>query len=273
MTNSKNDEVQKPKRGAKPMEADPGEYPFSAGEGNLGKFRQKSKRINAELGKYSLTEKQAKVLGFVTDHIDQVGFPPTVRQIANYFGISAKAAHDHLRAISKKGYIRLFPGSARGMELVRQSEFNEPKEKDVSQTPVASLMSDVVVVPLVGSIAAGSPILAEENIESKLTFPRSFLSKTGNLFALHVRGDSMQEAGILDGDVAILEQLSDPMGALNNGDIVAAIIDGEATLKTFNKKRSTIELVPENKKYSVITLKAKDNPSIAGRLVGVYRRY
>ncbi len=243
-----------------------GTYPYRPGEGDLGNHREKSKRVNEELGKYSLTEKQKKVLEFVTEHIQTIGFPPTVRQIAVYFGVSAKAAHDHLRAIAKKGYLRLFPGSARGMEVIKTSE-----EKDFE--PAGTASEAATEVPLVGSIAAGAPILAQENIESRLAFPRSFLPKTGNMFALRVKGDSMEEAGIFDGDIAVLKQVEDSNAEVKNGDIVAAMIDGDATLKTFQKTRGKVELMPENKKYKPIPLEAKDNALIVGKLVGVYRKY
>ena len=96
-------------------------YPFEPGAGTLGKHREKSRRLHESLGKLSLTEKQAKILQFIEEHIEKVGFPPTVRQAADFFSISAKAAHDHLRAVAKKGYIRLFPGSARGIEIIKSN--------------------------------------------------------------------------------------------------------------------------------------------------------
>lgn len=246
-----------------------GFYPFKPGQGSLGKHRAKSKRVNEELGKYSLTEKQNKVLQFVAEHINKISFPPTVRQIATYFGISAKAAHDHLRAIAKKGYIRLFAGSARGMEIVN----SEPPKDKINQVPLNELVSDITSIPLLGTIAAGTPILAEENIERRLTFPRSFLPKTGNMFALRVKGDSMVDAGILDGDIAVLKQVEDVNSEVKNGNIVAAMIDGDATLKTFQKKRNKIVLLPQNASFKPIELTSRDNAHILGRLVGVYRKY
>lgn len=231
-------------------------YPFPAGEGNLGVFRAKSGRVDETLGKYSLTEKQAKILSFIKSHISRLGFPPTIRQIASYYSISAKAAHDHLRAIANKGYLRLFPGSARGMELV---------EKD---------NDGVVYVPLVGTIAAGQPILAEECIEKRIPLPKSFLNHAaGDLFALKVKGDSMEKAGILDGDIAVIKQVSDFRVEVQNGDIVAALIGDEATLKTYYRKKEGIELHPANERYPVIRLEEKDSPVIMGKLVGIYRRY
>ena len=243
-------------------------YPFEAGGGDLGEHRTKSPRLNTELGKYSLTEKQDKVLTFLREHIEQVGFPPTVRQIANYFNISAKAAHDHLRSIAKKGYLRLFPGAARGMEVVRQGD-----EEESSSSMVADVLSNTSLIPLVGSIAAGTPILAEENIDTHLSFPKAFMPTTGTIYALKVKGDSMENAGILDGDIAVMMQINDARTEVKNGDVVAALIEGDATLKTFLRKKNSIELVPENPRYKPIVLTERDHAMIVGKLIGVYRKY
>jgi len=251
-----------------------GQYPFKAGSGSLGEHRAKSKRVNSQLGKLSLTEKQAKILEFISNHISSVGFPPTVRQIAEYFNISAKAAHDHLKAIAKKGYLRLFPGHARGMEVMKNSNGDDLSSIDnINNTPLTELMRSVTIVPLIGTIAAGVPILAEENIDDKLTFPKAFLPTVGNMFALRIKGDSMEEAGIHDGDIAVLKQVSDFKTEVKNGDIVAAIIDGEATLKTFEKKGTKMRLLPANSNYSPIDLKATDFVRLAGILVGIFRSY
>ena len=253
------------------MKIEEGVYPYHTGDGSLGKHRAKSKRVNETLGKYSLTEKQAKVLSFVSNHINTVGFPPTVRQVASYFGVSAKAAHDHMRAIAKKGYLRLFPGSARGMEVVRMDDDSHTQVD--SKNTLSQIIQDTVGIPLLGTIAAGVPILAEENVDSMLSFPRSFLPKTGNMFALKVKGESMIEAGIFDGDIAVLKQVSDVNTEIKNGDIVAALLDGEATLKEFLRKKSHIELLPKNSSFKSIIVSGTANAAIIGLLVGVYRRY
>ena len=247
------------------------QYPFEPGSGTLGKHREKSRRLHENLGKLSLTEKQAKILQFVEEHIDKVGFPPTVRQAADFFSISAKAAHDHLRAVAKKGYIRLFPGSARGIEVIKSN--NKQQESQSPATSMSEILQESAVVPLIGSIAAGVPILAEENVEKQLTFPKAFLPSAGNMFALRVKGDSMEKAGILDGDIAVLKQVSDATSEIKKGDIVAALIDGEATLKRFEKTGSNVILHPENDSYQPIKVSSKDNLSIVGKLVGVYRKY
>ncbi|RME92647.1 MAG: transcriptional repressor LexA [Candidatus Hydrogenedentota bacterium] len=257
-----------PGRKRNALQIETGVNPFQKKHASLGKFRAKSKRINQELGKYSLTEKQAKVLDFMTNYVKKVGFPPTVREVADYFKISAKAAHDHIRSIAKKGYIRIFPGAARGMEIV------DLEGVKGSNTPVLkTVMESTTIVPLIGSIAAGAPILAEENIDSYLSFPKSMLPMGGQFFALRVRGDSMEGAGIFDGDIAVLKQVNDVNSEVKNGDIVAALIDGDATLKTYEKARNKINLKAENPKYDPISLSAQSNASIVGKLVGIYRKY
>lgn len=277
------------KRYKNTLQAQDAEYPFQAGDGNLGKRQQKSKRIKSHLGKYSLTEKQYMIFKFIANHIQHVGFPPTVREVAIYFSISAKAAHDHLRAIAKKGYLRLFSGAARGMELLKTVD-GEPIEEQAKNTlskiatgetvskqsqaqNLIDLDSSTVVIPLIGSIAAGVPILAEENTEDYLSFPASFLPASGEMFALRVRGDSMEGAGIFDGDIAVIRKINSIDLELHNGDIVAALIEDEATLKTFRKNKKAVELHPENSRYSVIFLEQKYSSSIMGKLVGVYRSY
>ncbi len=232
-------------------------YPFKPGQGDLGEHKAKSKRVNSELGKNSLTEKQQTILDFIRDHIESVGYPPTVRQIATYYSISAKAAHDHVRAIARKGYINLSPGFARGIELVKD-------EEDLVET---------VTIPLLGRIAAGVPILAEENIDEKIALPKSFVPPTGNMFALQVKGDSMEKAGIFDGDIAVLRQVTNYAIEVRDGDIVAALIDGSATLKTYRAKGKQLFLQPENDRYSNIPLTGKDPVSIVGKLSGIYRKY
>ena len=240
-------------------------YPLQ-GVGDLGNHKLKSKRIDISLGKHSLTEKQDKVLSFVKDHVKKLGFPPTIRDIAEYFSISVKASHDHLKAIAKKGYMKLFPGVARGIELM------QPYESE-GISSYEEMMHSVQLVPLLGSIAAGKPILAHENIDTHLAFPKSFLPKTGNMFALKIKGESMEGAGILDGDIAVLKQFNESISDIKNGDIVAALIDGEATLKTFMKINQSIELKAENPKFAPIVLNDKQDLLILGILVGVYRKY
>jgi repressor LexA len=198
-----------------------------------------------------LTEKQYAIFKYIKDRIIESGFPPTVREIGDKFSITVKGAYDHLKAIEKKGFIRCTQNKSRAIELL--------KDKD------DMISSDSLNVPLVGRIAAGSPILAQENVEEYLSFPRSMF-KSGEFFALKVKGDSMVEAGIQDGDLAVIQK----QNTANNGEIVAAMIDDEATLKTFKKIDSKIHLIPANISYKPIIL---DNVDILGKLAALFRKY
>jgi repressor LexA len=201
--------------------------------------------------KKNLTLKQEKIFTLLKDSIRKDGYPPTVREIGEQFHITVKGAYDHLKAIEKKGYIHCNQNKSRAIELlVDRGEIQSP---------------DTVAIPLLGRIAAGSPILAEENIEDHLHFPRAMF-KSGELFALAVKGDSMIDAGINDGDIAIIKKQK----TANSGEIVAALIESEATLKIFKREKDRISLVPANPAYKPIK---SDSLEVLGKLVGLFRRY
>ena len=197
-----------------------------------------------------LTEKQELIFDFIKDKIKDCGFPPTVREIGEKFEITVKGAYDHIKAIEKKGFIKTEQNKSRAI-VVLGEECIEPV--------------NAINIPLVGRIAAGTPVLAEENIEEYLSFPKAMFGK-GDYFALSVRGDSMIDGGIFDGDIAIIKQ----QNTANNGDIVAAMIDEEATLKKFNKTGNKIQLIAENPAYKPIV---PDNLTILGKLSAVFRQY
>ena len=200
-----------------------------------------------------LTEKQLTILKYIESYIMEQGYPPTIREIGDRFNITAKGAYDHLKAIEKKGYIKCEKNRSRAIELLRTSSGEEPLTTD-----------KIVNIPLVGRVAAGMPILAQENVEEYLAFPRTMISGSG-VFALRVAGDSMKDAGISDGDIAIIQKQE----TAQNGDIVVALIDDEATLKTFYKEKKRVRLQPENDDYKPIYA---TNPAILGKLVGLYRQ-
>ena len=199
-----------------------------------------------------LTDKQLMIFEFIKEKINDSGFPPTVREIGDRFGITVKGAYDHLKAIEKKGYIRTEQNKSRAIVILGDSD-------------TAESASDGISIPLLGRIAAGSPILAEENIEDYLTFPESMFTN-GEYFALNVKGDSMIEGGILDGDIAIIKK----QNTANNGEIIAALLEDEATLKIFSKAGNAIKLVPMNSAYKPIECR---DLSILGKLAAVFRRY
>lgn len=199
-----------------------------------------------------LTEKQQLILKFLKESILDSGYPPTVREIGDRFGITVKGAYDHLKAIEKKGFIKTEQNKSRAIIILDSDDSHEPQSRGVS-------------IPLLGRIAAGMPVLAEENIETYLSFPEEMFGK-GDFFALNVSGDSMIEGGIFDGDIAIIRK----QNTANNGEIIAALIDDEATLKVFRKKSNTVELKPMNPSYSPIESR---DVTILGRLAGVFRHY
>jgi len=198
-----------------------------------------------------LTDKQQIILNYIREKINESGFPPTVREIGDRFGITVKGAYDHLKVIEKKGYIKTEQNKSRAIVILDDTD--------------TSPSSGGISVPLLGRIAAGSPILAEENIEEYLTFPEGAFG-SGDFFALNVSGDSMIEGGILDGDIAIIKK----QNTANSGEIVAALLEDEATLKVFQKTSDQIRLLPQNQAYKPIEGKEF---TILGKLAAIFRSY
>ncbi|MBN1496547.1 MAG: transcriptional repressor LexA [Spirochaetes bacterium] len=197
-----------------------------------------------------LTDKQEKIFVFIKESIRDSGFPPTVREIGEKFHITVKGAYDHVKAIEKKGFIKTEQNKSRAIVVLNEEE----------EIPV-----DAINVPLLGRIAAGSPIMAQENVEEYLSFPKSMF-RSGDYFALHVKGDSMIEGGINDGDIAIIKKQNN----CNNGDIVAALLEDEATLKRLKITGNKAMLMPENAAYQPIVA---ENIAIMGKLVALFRKY
>jgi repressor LexA len=198
----------------------------------------------------SLTKKQDRIFGFVRKHVQDIGYPPTVREIGMAFGISEKGAHDHLNAIEKKGYIRRIPKKPRAIEIL---EFVPQK-----------LPQTAVEVPIVGRVAAGEPVLASENVEGTLPVPREVV-KEDTCFALRISGQSMIDAGIFEGDLVIVRS----QNYADAGDIVVALLDEEATVKRFFRDGNRIRLQPENSVMSPIIV---DDAQILGKVVGLFRK-
>ena len=201
-----------------------------------------------------LTDRQQQIWNFLVEYVDRHGYPPTVREIGDEVGLaSPSTVHAHLANLERAGLLRRDPTKPRALELIGR-ERAEPVADDTA-----------VKLPLVGEIAAGAPLLADQNIEEYLTFPRS----TRGDFLLRVRGESMIEAGILDGDLVIVQQAQDA----RNGEIVVALAGDdasadEATVKTFYRESGRIRLQPENSALEPIYA---DYVQILGRVVGVFR--
>jgi repressor LexA len=198
----------------------------------------------------ALTNRQSEILEYIREFIRAHKYPPTMREIAGRFGISAKGAHDHVKALEKKGKVRFDLGRSRTIEILDED----------------SCPPDVISVPLIGHVAAGVPLLAEENWNGTVQVPAAALRR-GTHFALRVQGDSMEGAGILDGDTAIFEHRRDA----ENGDIVVAVINDEAiTLKRFYREQNRIRLKAENPVYPPIY---SQNVRVLGKLECIIRNY
>jgi repressor LexA len=199
-----------------------------------------------------LTERQKEVLSFIADYLKKHSYPPTIREVAEHYSISVKGAHDHITALKRKGYLKQADKRPRTMELTRAVITEE-----------SSIMTEI---PLLGSVAAGAPILAEENFDGNIILHRSMLRKNKKYFALKIKGDSMTGAGILEGDTAIIEKQS----SVRNGEIAVAVIDEAVTLKRFYKESSRIRLQAENPAYKPIY---SQDVKILGRLFTIIRSY
>jgi repressor LexA len=198
-----------------------------------------------------LTKRQREILGYVMDSMQERGYPPSVREIGAALGLtSSSTVHSHLAALEKKGFIHRDPSKPRAIEILKDGASQPPKR--------------VVNVPVLGRIAAGQPIFAEENIEDVFPLPRDFVREDA-AFILRVRGDSMIEAGIHDGDYLVIRQ----QATANNGEIVAAMLGDEATVKRFYRERDHIRLQPENSAMSPII--ARD-VTVLGKVVALIRR-
>lgn len=210
-----------------------------------------------------LTPRQRKVLEVIRDWVERFGYPPSVREIGDAVGLtSTSSVHHQLRALEKKGYLRRDPNRTRAVDV------RSPEEQGDTDPHTGASLADErpapAFVPLLGNIAAGGPILAEQAVESVFPLPREIVGE-GELFLLNVRGDSMVDVAITDGDWVVVRQQPDA----ENGEIVAAMIDGEATVKTFKRRDGHVWLMPANPAYQPIP---GDDASVLGRVVAVLRR-
>jgi len=200
-----------------------------------------------------LSNRQKAILDYIKQEVRKRGYPPSVREIGEAGGLaSSSTVHGHLERLEKKGYIRRDPTKPRAIEIIDGDDFAADFNLSVSR------------IPLVGKVTAGEPILATENVEDYFPLPSHF-ADADNTFMLKVKGDSMIEAGLLDGDYVIVRV----QHTANNGDIVVAMNeDNEATVKTFYREKDHIRLQPENASMEPIILK---NVTILGKVIGLFR--
>ncbi len=206
-----------------------------------------------------LTVRQRIVLDMIRTAIETRGYPPSMREIGDAVGLTSPSSVAHqLAALEKKGYIRRDPRLPRAMEIT------SPGEDTHDLTGIGDAHPEAAYVPVIGRIAAGGPILAEQSIEEVFPLPKSLVGD-GEVFMLRVVGESMIDAAICDGDWVVVRSQPDA----SNGDIVAAMLDDEATVKTFQRKNGHVKLLPANKDFSPID---GDHARIVGKVVAVLRR-
>ncbi len=213
--------------------------------------------------KKQLTERQNEILTYITQFREENGFPPTLREIGKKFSISSTfGVKRHLDALVKKGYLTIESNASRGISF-RKEDANDTNSK------LLKIENDYGFqkIPVVGRVAAGSPILAEENVEGSIVLDSSFMKRTEDCFALRVKGDSMINAGIFEGDLVIVS----PKREISNDDIVVAMLDDEATVKTYEKKNNQINLIPHNENYRTIEITDLDRFKLIGKVIGIVR--
>ncbi len=220
-----------------------------------------------------LTMRQRRVLEVIRNSVDRRGYPPSMREIGEAVGLASPSSVSHqLAALERKGYLRRDPNRPRALEVVSPDGADEPTRRGRSagaerhdvETDAGDTRPEASYVPVLGKIAAGVPITAEEVVEDVFPLPRQVVGE-GQLFLLKVQGDSMVDAAICDGDWVVVRQQPNA----ENGDIVAAMLDNEATVKTFKRKDGHVWLLPHNDAYDPID---GDDATILGKVTAVLRR-
>ena len=195
-------------------------------------------------------DKQNEIYEFLKTYTDNKGYPPSVREICEAVGLkSTSSVHGHLKRLESKGLIKRDPTKPRALDIKYDS-----------------IKKEIINFPIIGKVTAGLPILANENIEDVFPIPLDYISHNQELFILNISGDSMINAGIFDGDLAIIEKCK----TAKNGEIVVVLIENEATIKRFYKEKNHIRLQPENDNMEAIIV---NNCKLLGRLVGLFRSY
>ena len=216
-----------------------------------------------------LNSKEQRVFDFIKSYIDENGFPPAIREIGRALDIkSTSTVHLYLNKLSDKGYIVKQNLKTRALKIA-EDKLPKKEDKKVENTKV-NMEEEInsLTIPLIGNVAAGAPILAEENIEDYIKVPTTFIRRTKfgqNIFMLKVKGESMIEVGIYDGDYIIIAEEN----TARDGEIVVALIGDEATVKTYYKEKDHIRLQPENKDMDPILVR---DVKILGKVIGLYRK-
>ncbi len=200
-----------------------------------------------------LTSRQKAILDYINEQVRTKNYPPSVREICKEMSLSSSSTvHSHLRALERKGFIKRDPTKPRAIEILHPASRSGSRKKSR-------------LVPLVGQVTAGAPVLAEENIEDYIVLPEEMVGNGDTVFMLRVKGDSMKEAGILEGDMVLVRQ----QPSAENGEIVVALLDEEATVKRFYREEGLIRLQPENPDYDPI--EAESEVLVLGKVIGLLR--
>lgn len=210
--------------------------------------------------KKELTDRQKEILTYIHQFREENGYPPTLREIGREFQISSTfGVKRHLDALAKKGYLSIESNASRGISWLDES----------ATDAVESLktVEEITRIPIVGRVAAGLPIQAIENVEGSLIVDSSFVKKSQNCFALKVKGDSMINAGIYEGDFVIVN----PQNSASNDEIVVGLLGDEATVKRYYNRNSKIILIPENDNYPEIDVTGREDFQLVGKVVGIIR--
>ena len=247
-----------------------------AGSRSRGKAHSKAHSKVSELpdgppDATGLTPRQQRVLAHIKEAIEKRGYPPSMREIGEAVGLTSSSSVAHqLRVLEEKGFLKRDPNRPRALEvflpevMAARRSLGAAEETQYDETDIGDTVTPATYVPVLGRIAAGGPILAEERVEDVFPLPKQLVGE-GTLFLLQVAGDSMVDAAICDGDYVVIRQEQ----TAENGDIVAALIDGEATVKTFQRKNGQLWLLPHNAAYDPID---GTNASILGIVTAVLRK-
>jgi repressor LexA len=210
----------------------------------------------------SLTSRQREVLEFIRKFMTQEGYPPTVREIGAHFGFVPRSVFDHLKALERKGYLRRVASKSRSLQILEAPATSHPAVASRTPAPFREL-------PILGRVAAGEPLLSEQNVEGTFTISRDWVNGD-EAFLLKVQGESMIGAHILPGDYAVVRR----QATAEHGDIVVALVNDEATIKRVFLKKDAIVLQPENPAVPPIQVRRGDKTlQIVGKVIGILRKY
>lgn len=228
----------------------------------ISRNRAEQDNVNQDINEQNqLTSKQKEILEFLNRIILEKGYPPSVREICQELGFkSTSTVHSHLEKLKEKGFIEKDPSKPRAIKII-----DKANHKSFINSEITFFNKKIINVPIVGKVAAGQPILAVENIEDTFPLP-SEIAQDKDVFMLRVQGESMINAGILDGDFVVVRKQQ----TAENGDIVVALIEDEATVKRFYREKGYIRLQPENSFMEPIIV--KNNITIIGKVIGVFRK-